>query len=135
MVIEGNLTSRRYIDVVLEQVEVPFLHNHAGVTLYQQDNVRRHSARLTTDFLGQNNVQVLPWPAFSPDLSPKEHLWDQLGRRVLDGRHSIHNRQQLVQTINREWEAIPQYKIQSLIRSMRRRCQATTDGNGGHARY
>ena len=82
VVIEGNLTSRRYIDEVLEPVVVPFLQNHADVTLYQQDNARPHSARLTTDFLGQNNVPVLPWTAFSPDLSPIEHLWDQLGRRV-----------------------------------------------------
>ena len=135
VVLEGNLTSRRYIDEVLEPVVVPFLQNHADVTLYQQDNARPHSARLTTDFLGQNNVQVLPWPAFSPDLSPIEHLWDQLGCRVFDGRHNIHNRQQLIQTLNREWEAIPQYKIQRLIRSMRRRCQATIDVNGGHTRY
>ena len=82
MVIEGNLTSRRYIDEVLETAVVLFLQNHADVTLNQQDNARPHSARLTTDFLGQNNVQVLPWTAFSPDLSPIEHLWDQLGRRV-----------------------------------------------------
>ena len=135
VVIEGNLTSRRYIDEVLEPVVVPFLQNHADVTLYQQDNASLHSARLTTDFLGQNNVQVLPWPAFSPDLSPIEHLWDKLGRRVFDGRHNTHNRQQLIQTLYREWEAIPQYKIQRLIRSMRRRCQATIDVNGGHTRY
>ena len=64
-----------------------------------------------------------------------DNLWDQLGRRVFDGRHNIHNRQQLIQTLNREWEAIPQYKIQRLIRSMRRRCQATIDVNGGHTRY
>ena len=132
VVIEGNLTSRRYIDEVLKPVVVPFLQNHADVTLYQQDNGRPHSARLTTDFLRQNNAQVLPWPAFSPDLSPIEHLWDQLGCRLFDGRHNIHNRQQLVQTLNREWEAIPQYKIQRLIRSMRCRCQATIDVNGGH---
>ena len=59
VVIEGNLTARRYIDEVLEQVVVPFLQNHADVTLYQHDNARPHSARLTSDFLGQNNVQVL----------------------------------------------------------------------------
>ena len=135
VVIEGNLTSRWYIDEVLEPVLVPFLQNHADVTLYQQDNARPHSARLITDFLGQNNVQVLPWPAFSPDLSPIKHLWDQLGRRVFNSRHNVHNRQQLIQTLNREWEAIPQYKIQRLIRSMRRRCKATIDVNGGHTRY
>ena len=80
-VIEGNLTARRYIDEVLEPVVVPFPQNHADITLYQQDN-----ARLTSGFLGQNNVQVLPWPAFSPDLRPIEHLWDQLGCLVFDGR-------------------------------------------------
>ena len=53
MVIEGNLTSRRHIDEVLDPVVVSFLQNHANVTLYQQDNARPHSTRLTTDFLGQ----------------------------------------------------------------------------------
>ena len=48
-------------------------------------------------------MQVLPWPAFSPDLNPIEHLWDQLGRRVFDGRHNIYIRQQLIQTLNKEW--------------------------------
>ena len=135
VLIDGNLTARRYIDEVLEPVVVPFLHNNADVTLFQQDNARPHSARVTMDFLRQNNVQVLPWPAFSPDLSPIEHLWDQLGRRVFDGRHHIHTRQQLFQALTREWEAILQYRIQRLIRSMRRRCQATLDVNGGHTRY
>ena len=135
IVIEGNLISRRYIDEVLEPVVVPFLQNHADVTLYQQDKARPHSARLTTDFLGQNNVQVLPWSAFSPDLSPIEHLWDQLGLCMFHGRHNIHNSQQLIQTLNMEWEAIPQYKIQRLIQSTRGRCQATIDVNGGHTRY
>ena len=74
IVIAGNLTSKRYVDKVLEPVVVPFLQNHTDVTMYKQDNARPHSARLTTDFLGQNNVQVIPSrPAFSPDLSPIEH--------------------------------------------------------------
>ncbi|GFV07760.1 uncharacterized protein TNCV_4942621 [Trichonephila clavipes] len=25
---------------------------------------------------------TLPWPARSPDLSPIEHIWDPLGRRI-----------------------------------------------------
>ena len=63
VVFEGNLTVKRYIDDVLEPVVVPFLQNHADVTLYQQYNARPHSARLTSGFLVQNNVQVLPWPS------------------------------------------------------------------------
>jgi hypothetical protein len=34
------------------------------------------------DFLNQNHIRVLPWPALSPDLSPIEHLLDELGRHV-----------------------------------------------------
>ena len=27
------------------------------------------------------NVNVLPWPALSPDMNPIEHIYDELGRR------------------------------------------------------
>ena len=135
VVVERTLTARRYIDEILEPTVIPFLHGNADVTHYQQDNARPHSARITTAFLGDQNVNVLPWPAFSPDLSPIEHLWDQIGRRVFDGRRIILNKDQLIAALNEEWQAIPQFRIQRLIRSMRRRCQSVPNVHGGHTRY
>ena len=79
------------------------------------------------DFFNQNGVQVLPWPAFSPDLNPIEHLWDQLGKRVYSRRHAPINRQLLAMALQEEWDNITQDQIQRLIRSMRRRCQTTLD--------
>ena len=52
-----------------------FLHQHPNVNLFQ-DNARLHSSKLTGDYPGQNNVDILPWPAYSPDLSLAVHLWD-----------------------------------------------------------
>ena len=74
IVVHGNLMARRYVDKILEPEVVLFLRNNADITLFQQDNARAHSARQTMNFFNQNGVQVLPWPAFLPDLNPIEHL-------------------------------------------------------------
>ena len=70
--VAGNLTSQRYCDEIIEPVVVPFMRQH-DVTLFQQDNAHPHTARNTQDALRRNNVQVLPWPARSPDILPIEH--------------------------------------------------------------
>ncbi|GFU54417.1 transposable element Tcb2 transposase [Trichonephila clavipes] len=48
-------------------------------TLFQQDNARSHTARVSLDCFC--TVTILPWLAQSSDLSPIEHIWDHFGRR------------------------------------------------------
>ncbi|GFX91913.1 DDE_3 domain-containing protein [Trichonephila clavipes] len=54
----------------------------------QQYNARPHTARVAQDFL--RPFQTLPWPARSPDLSPVEHVCDQL-KRQMPSCHSVHD--------------------------------------------
>ncbi|GFT67833.1 transposable element Tcb1 transposase [Trichonephila clavipes] len=54
--------------------------NGSHEPFFQQDNARPHKARVSQDCL--RTVTILPWPARCPDLSPIEHIWDHLGRRV-----------------------------------------------------
>ena len=132
--IQGNLTAQRYRDEVLRPVVLPFVQQHQG-TLFQHDNARPHTARLTTDFLNRQNVDVLPWPSRSPDLNPIEHLWDHLGRQLRRRQLQPHNVQQLEQALHYEWARIPDYVIRRLTSSMRRRVLSCIDANGGHTRY
>ena len=133
VVVPGNLNGVRYRDEILAPVVVPLMNANRGLTLFQQDNARCHTARVCTTYLQQQRVNVLPWPAKSPDLSPIEHLWDVLDRRVR--RRSPSTLQQLERFLQQEWMAIPQIEIQTLVQSIHCRCIAVRDANGGHTRY
>uniref|UniRef100_A0A8C6S367 Tc1-like transposase DDE domain-containing protein n=1 Tax=Neogobius melanostomus TaxID=47308 RepID=A0A8C6S367_9GOBI len=77
-----------------------------------------HVARICTHFLEAENVPVLAWPAYSPDMSPIEHVWDVLDRRIRQRVPVPTNIQQLRTAIEEEWTNIPQATIDNLINSM-----------------
>lgn len=134
VIVMGNMTAQRYIDQVLRPVVLPFLQNHPG-TLFQHDNAPAHSARAVSTFLDNNNVNVLPWPSRSPDLSPIEHMWDCLGRRIRNRANPPVNLRQLEQALQDEWGNIPNATVRRLTTSMRRRVFACITAEGGHTKY
>ena len=83
--IEGNLNSNRYIREVL-QPEILSLFQATPHAIFQQDNARPHLARIVQTFFQRRRVSLLPWPVLSPNMSPIEHVWDMVGRRLI--RHS-----------------------------------------------
>jgi len=133
--VDGNLTAQRYVDEILRPHLVPFMQAHPDLRIFQQDNARPHSARVTTAFLQGEAVDVMPWMPYSPDLSPIEHLWDEIGRRLSCRDPHPMTRQELIQALREEWDRIPQQTTQRLVSSMRRRCAACITANGGHTHY
>ena len=133
-VVRGRLNAIAYRDTIVQHNVLPFMAQHR-LRLFQQDNARPHVARVTLDFLRQQHVNTLPWPSLSPDLSPIEHVWAELGRQVRSRPVQPANLQQLEAALNQEWQAIPQYIIRRYVQSMHRRCQAVIQAQGGHTRY
>ena len=133
VVIQGNLTAARYRDQVLMPHVLPLVNAHN--LAFQHDNARPQVARVCRDFLNQNNVQVLDWPPYSPDLNSIEHLWDALDRRVRKSVNVPNNVAQLQLALIQEWNNIPQRTIDILVGSMVRRVRAPTAARGGHTRY
>ena len=100
------------------------------------DNARPHVARICRQFLNRNNVNVLPWPAVSPDINPVEHILDYLGRKVrARGNVRVHNLRDLENALIQEWNNIPNVVIRRSVRSMRGRLAACINSRGGHTRY
>ncbi|GFV39362.1 DDE_3 domain-containing protein [Trichonephila clavipes] len=112
----GTLTGQRYVDDILRPHVGPFLNGLPG--FLQQNNACPHTARVAQDFL--RHFQTLPWPARSPDLSPVEHVWDQL-KRKMPSCHSVHDLELAVQDL---WAHLPQDNIRCLIHSMLERVAA-----------
>ena len=99
------------------------MQNFGPGLFFQHDNARPHTALVPANFLAQNNVNVLPWPALSPDMNPIEHIWDELGRRARTN-HQINNVQDLTRALQLEWQARPSGLIRRYVNSMRRRIRA-----------
>lgn len=133
--IEGNLNGARYRDEIIQQHVVPFVHDHGPGIVLQHDNAPAHRALIVQDHLQEAQIDVLPWPAVSPDLAPIEHVWDELQRRIHHRRAPPVTLPELRRVLREEWQAIPQAFLARLVISMRRRCQACVDAQGGHTRY
>ena len=128
----GTLTAVDYCNQIVVPHIAPFVRRH-NATL-QQDNARPHTARHTQGVFLTHGIQKLEWPARSPDLSPIEHMWDILGRRVRS-RNDVHNVRTLERALHEEWQNIPIADVNKLIASMRKRCTAVIRANGGHTQY
>ncbi|GFT86019.1 transposable element Tcb2 transposase [Trichonephila clavipes] len=126
--LQGTLTARRYVDYILTPIVLPMLSSRPGA-IYQQDNARPHTARLSQQCL--QGYDVLPWPARSPDLSPIEHVCDALGRQLQPSRDTG----ELTAQMQRLWQDLPQGVISDLIESMPRRISACIAARGGFTTY
>ncbi|GFW45653.1 transposable element Tcb1 transposase [Trichonephila clavipes] len=115
--IAGTLNSQRYISKVLEPVVLPYLQGLA-TAIFQQDNARPHVARIVQRFFVNHQIELLPWPARSPDLSPIENMWYMVAQRLTQIIPPAATPDQLWQCVEAVWSAVPQEHIQSLFEAM-----------------
>ncbi|GFX21214.1 HTH_Tnp_Tc3_2 domain-containing protein [Trichonephila clavipes] len=71
-----HFDSCRYVDDILTPIVLPMLSSRPGA-IYQQDNARPHTARLSQ----QKGYDVLPWPARCRSFANRACL-DALGRQL-----------------------------------------------------
>ena len=111
VIIPGNLNAQRYIDEVMEPHVVPMLRNIGQHSIFMDDNASCHRARVVNNFVQDENITCMDWPACSPDLNPIENLWDYLGRQLQARIQEGDNLNDVLRYLQEEWNQIPLNRI------------------------
>lgn len=88
------LNSDTYMSLLEESI-LPYINRNMGNNFrLQQDNAPAHSARKVKEYLSDKRIEVLEWPAKSPDLNVVEKVWSWLADEVYQ-EANIYNIKQL----------------------------------------
>ena len=128
--LNGRQSSINYINTLNEHL-IPFGQSvDENNWIFQQDNASIHTAGTVKQWFLENDINVLEWPAKSPDLNPIENLWGILARNVYLNKPAYCSVSALKQAIQSEWGKIDENVLKSLSNSMKT-CVAACFRNRG----
>ncbi|GFU19724.1 transposable element Tcb1 transposase [Trichonephila clavipes] len=73
------MTGHIYRDIILEQHVRLFRGAMGAEFLFMDGNASLHRANIVDECLQSEDITRVDWLAYSPDLNPKQHVWDMLG--------------------------------------------------------
>ncbi|GFX40738.1 transposable element Tc1 transposase [Trichonephila clavipes] len=97
--------------------------------------IERHSGLKPGVMVSAQHMQPFPRPASSPDMSPIEHVWDLVGRRLARDPRPVASKDELLLRIQAIWNSFLQSDIQNMFDSMPRRIAALIVARGGYTIY
>jgi len=111
--------------------------------VFMQDNAQCHKAECILEFLQENHVPVMEWPPQSPDLNPLDNLWVEFKERFHKRFTELFNhpsksleaRYRYGEVLQEVWYNQGLEMVESLVRSMQKRCELVIEAQGGAIKY
>lgn len=133
--VNGRMNGPKY-QAMLEQHLLPFGPVLGGADwIFQQDNAPCHASKSTVEWFQAKNVNVLRWPARSPDITPIENLWGIIVRRVYANGRQFDNVGSLKAAVVKAWQDLPSEILRNLVDSMKNRIFEVINKNGASTKY
>lgn len=133
--VSSKMRSSNYIDVLKDNL-LPYLTKFPEDNfIFQQDNAPIHVSKETKNWFAAENIDVLQWPANSPDCNPIENLWGIIVRQIYADNRQYSNIPELKSAILQAWANIDRKTISNLINSMNKRIFQLINRSGAHTDY
>jgi hypothetical protein len=88
---------------------------------FQQDNATSHGASTTCTWFEEYGIDLLGFPATSPDLNPTENVFGTLARHVHANNRQFQTVQDLKNAITEAWALFDQEQLSHYVQSMHKR--------------
>jgi transposase len=136
--IEGSMNSDLYIQIIDEDYRASLeeFNVDSENVIFQQDNDPKHTSKKTEKWLKENNIQVLDWPPYSPDMNPIENAWYYLKSKLGQYERAPTSINELWERVADVWynQVTKEYCVK-LIEGMPKRIEAVIKAKGGATKW
>jgi len=135
--IDGRMNGELYREILADELMRTMSMHDLGINdvIFQHDNDPKHAAHETKRWLSEHRIKVLDWPAYSPDLNPIEHLWNEMDHRLRKLPGNISNKDDLWNKIQQVWNEVDIEFCLKLIDTMQQRIADVLKASGGYTRW
>lgn len=98
-----------------------------------EDKDPKHTSNASKEWKAENGVNVIKWPAQSPDLNPIENVWSLMKARLKSKK--LNTIQGLKCAISKEWQKLTIEYARKLAESCVHRCEAVIASQGDWTLY
>ena len=130
--VDESQDSVKYVSTLRTHLQ-PFIDTDSHI--FQQDNAAIHKSRYTMNWIREQEINAMEWPALSPDLNPIENLWGIMTQQVYAGGKRYNTKDELKKAVLEAWAAISPTTLTDLARSIRKRCIRVLVRRGAYISY
>jgi len=134
--VEGNMDADYYEEVLRDYVIASrkWYKMDPATFMFQHDNARIHTTDNVNDYLSDARINVMEWPANSPDINPIERVWARIKQRLFRYPTRPANLHELFDRVEDIWASLPVSFIEKLYKELPAKMRVLKRTKGLHSK-